>query len=430
MASGKGNNRLGDIGREIMSSLGEGLQTGDFSGLNQAISDSVETAVRDSIRTGYDAFSRATRTSEYDPRNAAEGSKTREYQDRIYKEHIAREAALKRQKKEAEEAERRRAANDPNRAVPGQYKKVKNALTVPGTFQAVGSVSNNVCIVGGAVGMAVFGVRTLLSVISSLFSFSGFSGFVLPVALFFISAGFFTSGLRNKGLLTRAKRYAEICGAQMYTSIAKLSSSVGMKQKQVIKDIKRMLKKGYYPEGFIDEQETTLMLSKSVYEQYLLTERERRELAETESAESLDKTQQSEFDAMLSEGETSIRRLRELNDRIPGEVISKKLFELERLLKEIFARVKEHPEQMERMHKLMEYYLPTTIKLVEAYEEYDKVSAPGEEILSAKAEIEKTLDTINDAFVQLLNKLFQDSVWDVTSDAKVLETLLKQDGLA
>jgi 5-bromo-4-chloroindolyl phosphate hydrolysis protein len=69
------------------------------------------------------------------------------------------------------------------------------------------------------------------------------------------------------------------------------------------------------------------------------------------------------------------------------------------------------------------------LKLVEAYAEYDKVSAPGPEILQAKSEIENTLDTINDAFTQLLNNLFQDSVWDVTSDAKVLTTMLTQEGL-
>ena len=69
------------------------------------------------------------------------------------------------------------------------------------------------------------------------------------------------------------------------------------------------------------------------------------------------------------------------------------------------------------------------IKLVEAYAEYDKVSQPGEDILAAKAEIEKTLDIINQAFVELLNKLFQSSVWDVTAEAKVLTTMLHQEGL-
>ena len=81
------------------------------------------------------------------------------------------------------------------------------------------------------------------------------------------------------------------------------------------------------------------------------------------------------------------------------------------------------------MQKFMNYYLPTTLKLVEAYEEFDSVSVPGEDILSAKAEIEKTLDTINQAFVELLNKLFRASVFDITTDAQVLQTMLAKEGL-
>ncbi len=103
---------------------------------------------------------------------------------------------------------------------------------------------------------------------------------------------------------------------------------------------------------------------------------------------------------------------------------------MEGLLNDILNRVKEHPDQMNSCHKLMNYYIPTMLKLVEAYAEYDKVKVPGQDIINAKDEIEKTLDTINEAFVQLLNRLFQDSVWDVTADAKVLKTMLQQEGLA
>lgn len=140
--------------------------------------------------------------------------------------------------------------------------------------------------------------------------------------------------------------------------------------------------------------------------------------------------EKSELDIMVGEGMDAVNRLHKLNDDIPGEVISAKLDLLEDLLKQIFNRVSEHPEQMDRMHKLMDYYLPTMLKLVEAYAEYDKVSTPGKELIQAKSEIENTLDTINEAFVQLLNNLFQDSVWDVTSDAQVLTTMLTQEGLA
>ena len=124
-----------------------------------------------------------------------------------------------------------------------------------------------------------------------------------------------------------------------------------------------------------------------------------------------------------------IRKLRDLNDRIPGEVISAKLFCLENLLKDIFESLRQHPEQTDRMHKLMSYYLPTTLKLVESYERFDKVSSPGPDIIKAKAEIENTLDTINQAFRELLNSLFQDTVFDVTTDAQVLKTMLAKEGL-
>ena len=50
-------------------------------------------------------------------------------------------------------------------------------------------------------------------------------------------------------------------------------------------------------------------------------------------------------------------------------------------------------------------------------------------IRSAKQQIEATLDTINVAFENLLDKLFTDEVLDVSSDITVLETMLKQEGL-
>ena len=137
----------------------------------------------------------------------------------------------------------------------------------------------------------------------------------------------------------------------------------------------------------------------------------------------------SELQAMITEGQTYIHKLHELNDKIPGEVISTKLDRMENLLKEIFKRLKEDPTQMSQMHKLMNYYLPTTIKLLQSYSEFDDISTPGTDIIKAKAEIEKTVDVINEAFTELLNKLFQATIFDVTTDAQVLQTMLAKEGL-
>ena len=77
----------------------------------------------------------------------------------------------------------------------------------------------------------------------------------------------------------------------------------------------------------------------------------------------------------------------------------------------------------------MQYYLPTTLKLLKAYREFDGQPVQGENIISSKKEIEKTLDTLNVAFEKLLDDLFQETAWDVSTDISVLHTMLAQEGL-
>ena len=66
---------------------------------------------------------------------------------------------------------------------------------------------------------------------------------------------------------------------------------------------------------------------------------------------------------------------------------------------------------------------------MESYAEFDSVQIQGENITSAKQEIEETLDTINKAFEKLLDDLYQDAAFDASTDAQVLQTLLAQEGL-
>ena len=93
------------------------------------------------------------------------------------------------------------------------------------------------------------------------------------------------------------------------------------------------------------------------------------------------------------------------------------------------AEAEADPEAVDDIRKLMEYYLPTTVKLLEAYEQLDAQPEAGENIRQAKEEIEKTLDTLNTAFEKLLDSLFEDVAWDISSDISVLETMLAQEGL-
>ena len=102
---------------------------------------------------------------------------------------------------------------------------------------------------------------------------------------------------------------------------------------------------------------------------------------------------------------------------------------MEMLVDKIFDRVEQNPASVGDIRKMMEYYLPTTIKLLQAYQDLNAQPVQGENIISSKKEIEKTLDTLNRAFEKLLDDLFQETAWDVSTDISVLHTMLAQEGL-
>ena len=124
-----------------------------------------------------------------------------------------------------------------------------------------------------------------------------------------------------------------------------------------------------------------------------------------------------------------LRKIRESNDAIPGEEISRKISRMELIIQKIFERAKAHPEIIPDLNRLMDYYLPMTVKLLDAYEDMDSQPVQGENIASSKREIEETIDTLNVAFEKLLDSVFEDTAMDVSSDISVLHTVLAQEGL-
>ena len=122
--------------------------------------------------------------------------------------------------------------------------------------------------------------------------------------------------------------------------------------------------------------------------------------------------------------------MREANDAIPGEDISKKLTRLELIIDKIFTHVEKHPEQTDELHKFMNYYLPTTLKLLRAYVRMDAQWVDGENITSTMEGVRGILGAITDAFAKQLDNLMQGVALDISTDIVVLEGMLAQEGLA
>lgn len=137
-----------------------------------------------------------------------------------------------------------------------------------------------------------------------------------------------------------------------------------------------------------------------------------------------------ELDKMIRDGALAVEEMKRLDENIEDEKISQAIRELERTSQAIFQQVREAPEKLPQIRKFMDYYLPTTLKLLNAYDRMSSVGVGGENIDSTKERVEAIMDTIVAAFDKQLDGLFGAEALDVSADITVLETMLAREGLA
>ncbi len=228
---------------------------------------------------------------------------------------------------------------------------------------------------------------------------------------------------------TRFIRYQKIFGAAGFCSIKFLAEETGRKAKFIRKDLKAMVRRGLFPGAKFDEQETCLILNDETYQQYLMAQESRRLREQAEEERRLRAEKHPEIIAVMEEGKKYITTIREANDALPGVEVSNKLYRLEEIASKIFDYVEQHPNKLPDIRRFMSYYLPTSIKLVKAYREFEAQPVQGENLTAIKQEILETLDTINLAYENLLDRLFEDDTLDISTEISALETVLAQEGL-
>lgn len=249
----------------------------------------------------------------------------------------------------------------------------------------------------------------------------------------------------------RFQIYKKTIGDEELCNIKQLAGPVRKSERFVVKDVEKMIKNGWFCQGHLDKNKTCLMVTDHMYREYQKLEEEKERLRieeetrrrQTQAKEEAAKQRKAAEEAeaqkksglspevrrVLEQGDFYVRKIRQCNETIPGEEISEKIERMEVLVDKIFDRVEQKPACASDVRKLTEYYLPTTVKLLETYAEMDAQPVGGANIQAAKREIETTLDTINKAFEKLLDSLFQETAWDVSSDISVLQTMLAQEGL-
>ena len=136
-----------------------------------------------------------------------------------------------------------------------------------------------------------------------------------------------------------------------------------------------------------------------------------------------------EIAALRAERDRAISEMRRLNNSIKDPGISAQIDAIESTTGKIFAHVMEHPEKKGQIRQFMNYYLPTTLKLLNAYDRMDAAGVSGVNIDGTKGKISDMMSTIVTAFDRQLDALFAGDALDINADIKVLEQLMTSEGL-
>lgn len=426
------NINLDDLGNTIENIIDRAVSSQDFQQMNQAIRQVLNTAVD----TGGDAMRKAV--DEAAKRKAARGRIVEERADSA--PYRAGYSFQNRNRNHARGVQQpnvnvyssnlgsTRASRQQGSQLPALYQNPTGKLA-GGICKTVGGglltlFGSGGILSTGIVGL-VTGVGSVLSVLGGI-SLVGLGGGIWLLA----------NGIRSITKVSRYEKYLKALGSKTYCELNRLAQVVGKSPKFVRKELKAMIDDGLFLEGHLDEEETSLITSNDAYVHYLEAKqkqavKKQEEVVQTVRAQKEADTKKVNAQAqeVLDKGNAFIRQLRACNDAIPGREISEKISRMETLVRKIFHRVETHPEVVPELKKLMDYYLPMTVKLLNAYADMDAQPIQGENIRTSKQEIEATLDTLNTAFEKLLDSIFKTTAMDVSSDITVLQTLLAQEGL-
>lgn len=136
-----------------------------------------------------------------------------------------------------------------------------------------------------------------------------------------------------------------------------------------------------------------------------------------------------ELDKMLRDGRLAIAEMKRLDENIADPGISADIVRLEQVSAKIFEEVGRSPDKLPQIRRFMDYYLPTTLKLLNAYDRMSGTGVSGENIDATLARVEGMMRTIVSAFEKQLDSLYGTEALDISTDITVLETMMAREGL-
>ena len=227
--------------------------------------------------------------------------------------------------------------------------------------------------------------------------------------------------LLGSGAMKRRQRrfatYLRTAGQKPAVPLDYLARATDVSRRRVEKDVNLMLEKGLWGDkAYVDMGSGMLFRSQAAATAYF------------DKARQMQQPEEPAVQPQAAEGYAGVlRQIRELNDRIADEALSAKIDRIEQVSGRIFKAIEDDPAKKGASGTFLNYYLPTTLKLLENYADFEETGVSGENLSQAKSRIEATMDSIVVGFEHQLDELYRTDAMDIDSDIRVMETMLRRD---
>ena len=266
--------------------------------------------------------------------------------------------------------------------------------------------------------LAAVGALVALGLMTDIPYYIQYSRWWEMLSDFSVAAAFLASGggllWGSVGMKRRMRRFAKYlaaAGNRSTVSISRLAALAEVSTRRVEKDLDIMIEKGLWGEdAYVDLGAGKLFRTREAADNHY----------QAKEATEIPPQAQQGYSGML-------RQIRAANDRIADPELSEKIDRIEELAGKIFRIIEREPAKKAKASTFLNYYLPTTQKLLDSYAEFEETGISGENLSQAKQKIERTMDNIVRGFERQLDELYRSDALDIDSDIRVMETMLRRD---
>ena len=280
------------------------------------------------------------------------------------------------------------------------------------------------------------GILSVVSV-SSWIDSGEFAGTaILGVIALWLLGGSVFSFLKSR-TLRRVASYQSVLGERSYCSLAELSAFTDKSQAAVRRDLHKLISMGKYEDVYLAPDGSRLFSNETAYRLYLahcaLADEARRAAPQPAPEQPAPEQPAPQADAAeLSVPEQCrafLSELRVQQRQITDAAVLEQTHRIEAQTVRVIAWLEKHPEGEGQIRRFVNYYMPTTLKLMRTYNEVSPQADSSSVAASIQTDICGILSTINTAFQSLQNNLLKDTAMDVSAEISALETVLAQEGL-